>query len=69
MAVTTLEEELLSINSAIDHILNSGQDVSSGNSRLQMANLDILYRRKDTVEKRIARKVRGGIRVTGATPV
>lgn len=69
MAIDTAETELAAVNTAIEHILTSAQEAKVGNSTLVMADLAELYRRKNTLEAKIARAARGGIRIRGATPV
>lgn len=70
MSVSTLQGELDAINGAIAAILEGGQEVEAGTTRLRNADLATLYRRRDQLEARLARATRGGgIRVRGATPV
>jgi hypothetical protein len=69
VTITTDQEELILVNSAIEQILTRGQDMTIRDNRVTKASLEVLYKRKDALQSRVDRALRGGIRIRGGTPV
>lgn len=67
----TYTQQLDDVQAAIDKIEGSFQKykVSSGSSEREgeYARLQVLYSQRETLETKVAREARGGIRVRGVT--
>lgn len=73
MATTDYQTQLENIQTAIARIEDGGQaysiSTSTGSRQVTRADLGELYIREDRLRRIVAREARGGIRITGATPV
>ena len=69
MTITTDQEELVLVNAAIEQILTRGQDLNIRDNSVRKADLEVLYKRKDALQSRVDRALRGGIRIRGGTPI
>lgn len=64
----TTEEKLARVQAAIAKIENGGQDITLDGKRVTRGDLSVLYAREDSLERKIARESRGGMRVRRGTP-
>jgi len=69
VTITTDQEELVLVNAAIEQILTRGQDLNIRDNSVRKADLEVLYKRKDALQSRVDRALRGGIRIRGGTPI
>ena len=63
------EDQLTSVQAAIQKIVDGGQDVTYNGKRVTYGDLQTLYDRERFLQTRIDRQARGGIRVRRGVPL
>lgn len=63
VALVTEQEELDLVNAALRTLYTGGQSVTVLGRSFTRASYDLLVKRRDELERRIAAKARGGIRL------
>ena len=69
MATKTYQEQLETVQAAIEAIETLGQGTDVNGRTLTRADLRTLYQREAELLRRVARETRGGIRVRRGVPV
>lgn len=63
MATKTYQEQLESVQAAIQELETRGQSVDVNGRRLTRADLETLYKREQHLRTMVGRETRGGMRV------
>jgi len=68
MAITSYTTQLESVQAAIAAIEGGAQSYSVQGRSVSRGDLAMLYKREETLRRKVDRETRGGIRVRNATP-